>query len=538
MPFTRNHLRRFRRDRSGNFAILSAIAAIPLTLAVGMGTDMATIARAQSMLQQALDAAALGVAREGRGISDAAAFQIADEFVRSNFSGTYSNLKVTRAGTSFRIAADGLADTSFGGLFGYKKWPVSGKSTADIAYVPYEIALVLDTTGSMNEGGKLKAMKDAVTTLVDTMSKDVADKKKLKFAMVPFAAFVNVGPQYAPSFDKKGRVDKKTGASWLDIEGKSDVAQVELKKGVSRFEVFHNLGDKWAGCVETRQSTAKVAYDVTDAVPTKKAESLFVPALAIDEPDNKEPGGEDYGNSYIKSDVDPTDKSAKEAAKKLGKYGLGGDVAAVVGGVLTDPASVLWQPVEANITATKGPNAGCQVKPMVPLSSDYAGLKSQVQALAASGNTNITEGVAWGWRVLSPGEPFTQGAAKTSRTKKIVILLTDGSNTFGVRKNKLGSAYTSFGFAADERLMAMAGGTENTANEAMNEKTLAACTNAKADGLEIFTIRLEEPDKTTGMMLKDCASDADHFFDAPSSSQLDEVFSKIRQKIVSIRISS
>ena len=72
----------------------------------------------------------------------------------------------------------------------------------------------------------------------------------------------------------------------------------------------------------------------------------------------------------------------------------------------------------------------------------------------------------------------------------------------------------------------------------MNARTLAACTAAKAAGVEIYTIRLEEPDVATGTMLKECASAEDHYFDVPSRTQLDEAFGKIKDRIVRIRISS
>jgi hypothetical protein len=67
---------------------------------------------------------------------------------------------------------------------------------------------------------------------------------------------------------------------------------------------------------------------------------------------------------------------------------------------------------------------------------------------------------------------------------------------------------------------------------------LQACTNAKAQGVEIYTIRLEEPNVTTGNMLKDCASDADHYIDVPNRAMLDEAFTKIADKISIIRLSS
>ena len=37
----------------------------------------------------------------------------------------------------------------------------------------------------------------------------------------------------------------------------------------------------------------------------------------------------------------------------------------------------------------------------------------------------------WGWRVLSPTAPFTEGRAYTANdNKKILVLMTDGENTY------------------------------------------------------------------------------------------------------------
>lgn len=519
--------------------MIMALLALPVTMGIGMALDVAAVQRSRAKLQAAADAAVIAIARQGVTVSDADARKIADDMMRSNFLTPYAALEVTRVGTTFTVRSEAKADTSFGSLFGYGRWNVKVLSSADIAMLPHEIALVLDTTGSMR-GGKLQAMKDAVAGLVDTMSANVKVKDNLKFALVPFSNMVNVGPQFAPLFDKKGKIVKGTGADWLDLKGKSDVPQLDLAKNISRFEVFHNLGVDWAGCVETREATKKAAYDVTDAAPGGKAETLFVPAFSIDEPDDRNASGNPvYANDYIVSDVKPLDKSLSGKLKKLVKYGLA-PLAATVD-LIADSDDVLLGPSAAVVTATKGPNANCVTQPISPLSTDYQGMKAKVDALLAAGNTNIMEGVAWGWRVLSPGEPFTEGAPKKTKSRKIMIVLTDGSNVFGVvadPKNELRSSYSSFGFAADERLLPAAAATAGSTSTAMNDKTLAACTNAKADGIEIFTIRLEEPNKATGTMLQQCASGSDHFFDAPSRTQLDDVFGQIRDKITTVRLSS
>ncbi|RST82131.1 hypothetical protein EJC49_23620 [Aquibium carbonis] len=519
-------LARLSRDEGGNFSIIAAVAMVPLVLAAGLAIDFSSISNRQSELQHALDSAALAVAREGDTISDAEAVAIARSFVEANFQLDHDGLTVIRTGTRVTVEAPSREDVHFAGILGYDSWGVSASSSADIAFNRYEIALVLDTTGSM-AGGKLTAMKDAVLGLVDTMSSQIKDKDKLKFAVVPFANFVNVGGHHGPQFLKSGKVKNKTGADWLDLKGSADFPQTELPTGLSRFELFQHLGQTWKGCVETRHAAGK-DLDVKDVEPDpKNAETLFVPAFSIDEPDV---GG--YSNSYIASSADPLDKTPAGQLKKLVKYGI-------PSAALVDPVApaLEWLPIAASLSGGKGPNRDCVSQPILPLSSDYDAIRKMVKSLQASGTTNIMEGVAWGMRVLSPEAPFTEGAAKAPGIEKIMIVLTDGSNVFGNNGTKLGSSYSSYGYLVDGRLGITAGSSNDT-NKLMNARTLAACENAKKAGTVVYTIRLEEPDVKTGTMLKECATSLNHFFDAPSRSQLDDVFRSIRDDVVRLRISS
>jgi Flp pilus assembly protein TadG len=540
-------LHRFAGDRGGNFALMSAVLATPLLLGVGMALDYSTITRTRSDLQNSLDAAVLSIAREGKNISDERANEIARRFLRENSSFDVTNVKVAHDGTAFSVGGTTNAPIAFGGLFGYAGWPVAAVSSADIAYASYEVGLVLDTTGSM-AGGKLAAMKDAVNGLIDDMSSQVDNPDKLKFALVPFSSFVNVGPGYGPSFDGNGKQIDGTGAAWLDLEGASPLKQSELGAGASRFQLNANLGQTWSGCVETREQAGK-DYDISDApADPAKPETLFVPAFAVDEPDS---GG--FLNSYIRSDAAPNDPSTAQKIKRWNKYGVRTDPAgnplngglldvvwALLNGLLFGGQTTIPISTHAiNGYGQTGPGFGCVSQPLTTLSNDYPALKAKVNGLRAAGNTNIMEGVAWGMRVLSPGEPFSQGGdpRTTPNLEKILIVLTDGSNVLGNTGNSLGSTYSSLGYLVDGRLGITAGGSSSTGSR-MNERTLAACTAAKEQGMEVYTIRLEEPNVATGSLLKDCASTPENYFDVPSRSQLSAAFGKIREQIARVRISS
>lgn len=537
-----SRLRAFAADRRGNYGMMLALLALPLMMSIGLATDYATMTRVRSHLQSTTDSAALAIAREGALITQAQSEAIARKFLEAALGMPFSNLKVIRDGTKITVSAMVNSGLQFTALFKGDKGNVTTISTADIATMSYEIGLVLDTTGSM-AGGKLVAMKAAVTDLIDTMSAQVKERDKLKFALVPFATFVNVGPQFGPGFDDDGRQRATSGSKWLDLAGVSNAPQVELSPGASRFQIYSNVGKTWPGCVETRDPAGK-DYDISDAPPVaSKPETLFVPAFAPDEPDSG------YQNSYIDSDAKPNMKTANEQKKRWKKYGVktdargnpldGGLIDALLG-ILSGGRKTIRidSSPAAGTSEPKGPGFGCTMQPITALSTDFTDLKRKVNALVASGNTNITEGVAWGMRVLSPGEPFTQGSVPgKSNTRKILIILTDGSNVLGTNRTELGSRYTSSGYMVDGRL-GFTVGSETDANKAMNERTLAACQVAKDQKMEVYTIRLEEPNVATGDMLKECASKPDNYIDVPNRSRLDEAFQDIIDQVTMVRLSS
>lgn len=528
--------KRFLRDDNGNMALLSAVVAVRLVLAVGVSIDYSNLGKRATDLQQAVDSAALAIAREGLKLSTENAYAIAREFVNGNTGDGAMNLSVIRNGYSVRVAATIEPELVFGNLLGTSTWRIGREAVAEYATARYEIAFALDQTGSM-EGAKLAAMKNAVNSLVDAMSVQVTTKSNLNFAVVPYAAFVNVGPHHAPQIDEYGKVVKGTGADWLDTEGKVKVDQFEFPDGLSRFEIYHALGVEWPGCVETRDPTGKGAHDVMDTEATAKdPETLFVPTFAIDEPDDVWPGGSPrYPNSYIKSPVSVLDKTPKGMDLKLAKYGL----RRIGATIERDPVVALKMDTSrskfySNEQDPKGPGYGCEVEPLLPLTSSVAAVKAKVSAIQANGSTNITEGVMWGWRLLSNRAPFSEGA--TAGARKVLIVLTDGANSYGVLNNDLHSGYGSVGYVADERLVKVSGTSDVTRR--MNAKTLAACTNAKADGVEIYTIRLEVDDTDTGTLLQACASDADHYFDSPSAEDLKPIFEQIRDSLTVVRLAS
>nr|WP_047573571.1 pilus assembly protein [Methylobacterium sp. ZNC0032] len=144
---------------------------------------------------------------------------------------------------------------------------------------------------------------------------------------------------------------------------------------------------------------------------------------------------------------------------------------------------------------------------VLPLTADWTALNERVDTMTPVGNTNVTIGAVWGWATLSTAAPFTQAKPSTEpMLKKYMILLTDGDNT----ENR----FTTNGNQIDAR-------------------TTLACTNVKAAGISLYTIRVINGDAT---LLKNCASSPSMYYDVQNASQLSPIFKAIASEISAVRL--
>ncbi len=148
------------------------------------------------------------------------------------------------------------------------------------------------------------------------------------------------------------------------------------------------------------------------------------------------------------------------------------------------------------------------LRKITPLTEDWTALNTEITNMQPSGFTNISIGMAWGWHVLSPTELYTQGAAYgTKDLTKFVILMTDGDNTRSRQSNDAGT---------------------------INSRTSTVCTNIKAAGIKIYSIRLVEGNAD---LIKGCASEPGMYFDVQDASVLSGVFKTIASQIASLHLS-
>lgn len=181
----------------------------------------------------------------------------------------------------------------------------------------------------------------------------------------------------------------------------------------------------------------------------------------------------------------------------------------------------------ANIT---GPNRACPTA-ITPLTSAKPTVINAINAmLAYSGSgTQGNVGMVWGWRVISPGSPFTEGLPyDTTGWKKAIIMMTDGENNF------ISSEYTAYGRLSEGRL-----GTTNatTARAVIDSRFLQVCTAVKNLHVQVYTVLFETNDATAQQVVHDCATSPAQFFNSPTEADLEAAFHTIGTQLSNLRLS-
>ncbi|MBN9241472.1 MAG: hypothetical protein J0I98_01620 [Mesorhizobium sp.] len=621
-------VRNFWKDRRGNYALLTAIVMVPLMGAVALAVDYTELVREKQDTLNALDAAGVATGRYiSGGATNAQAIAYANNFFNANLSSVDpANATLTvdlpsslTGGGTLTLRADLTYHPYFLPVAAY----LLGKESSDIKYSAtsqvrlkntLEVALVLDNSGSMNENGygtsikRLDVLKNFGKGLIDLVSAQAAlisqVNKPVQFGLVPFAASVNVGPDYY----------YKTRATWLDLNGTSPIHHENFNwnsfpqtttntcsdpsgkciqktggmvmargsgwgalqdKPLTRFTLFDETkymtssgavpAAKWGGCVESRP----YPLNVNDTPPDQNnPATLFVPMFAPDE----------AGEAWTTSSIDYWSLNAYSAPNSW----WNDDTASSAGAVSRQSNMTKYfkvRPAGNSLPSGKGPNYSCTTTPITPLTdvtdaTQRTAMKNAIDGMVANGATNVPEAMAWGWRVLSSGPPFTGGRLESERgNDKVLIVLTDGANTY-YTPSSLGfsdsagnkSTYSAYGYAAtnydgQSGVKRIFKGTtlsvsydNDTYTKAMSQHLVrgatdpaaTVCKNAKDAGIIVMTIALDlnqsDPAEVSQIQsLQDCSSFSRRtagkkLFWNTRSNDMDQVTHEIADELSNLRI--
>ena len=400
-----NSLKSYKSNSDGQFAILGSLGLVVVLAGLAAAIDISNGLSQKQRLQNTTDNIALIAVREGLR-TQTELDKLASEYLSSTYGTGFENVtlnSITREGDVVTVDASNAVETYLSGVFKTEALDVKVVSSATYTERAAEIALVLDSTGSMR-GQKMTTLKSAASRLVDTMA--ATNNSKLRMSVVPFAQYVNVGLANASE-------------SWMEVPASLPPAA-------------------WNGCIGSRNGNR-------DEIAAFQGSPF--PAVA-------------------------------------NGLGRGGSV-----------------------------SCGAEIQ---PLTRNYGQVKSTIQGMVAQGWTYMPAGLAWGWRTLTPDLPFAEGLPSDDKTDKILILMSDGTNT----RSKTGTYHNG------------------TSTPNADNKTADTCDAIKRDNIRVITIAYEITDTSTVNLIRNCATTNADFFEAKSSDQLERAFDDIAASLSSLRIAT
>jgi Flp pilus assembly protein TadG len=554
-------LEKFLNDIGGNYALTTAMLLPVLVGGVGLAVDYSTLTSAHSKLQEAADAAVLAAAKAPK--TNAQRRQVFEQVLQADAGAgmkvSKMDLVVEDGDTSTDLTGTATAEVNLFFLHQVGKRSVSVLASTSQSVGDIAISLVLDNTGSMGKGG-IDALKKASHALVDAVEKNAGPRTNVHMAVVPFVTAVNVKGEgfderwidkdgkalyngwtflddnlrkrriagerlvklphtYADAINGKPQACKNQGNGAPALEKRERCQEREQAKTYPHgMKLFELSGTTWKGCVEARPGPYNL--DLT-APSASKPDTLFVPYFAPDEPGAASAvGGNDasvYNNNWLNDMVTgPEDQLQRSTLKYV------------------NPEVNLTQ---ENQSTTRGPNRSCPT-PITPTTTDLRKVRKGIDAMQFwnGSGTNIAEGLAWGWRVLTPNAPYPVPATMKSKDiSKYIVLMTDGRNvSFGASGKANKSDYGSYGFLTSGRIDGAS--DQGKAEVKLNEWTLKLCADVKKQDIEIFTVVYNETATSVHNMFKECASKPGNFHMAHDTAGLEAAFAKIGSSLFVLRL--
>jgi hypothetical protein len=144
------------------------------------------------------------------------------------------------------------------------------------------------------------------------------------------------------------------------------------------------------------------------------------------------------------------------------------------------------------------------------LGYDWTALNDAVDTFTAGGSTNQTIGLAWAMQSLTQGVPLNAPAYDPDATN-VIILLSDGMNT----QNRWD-------------------GNGSDQSSEVDARMTAACNNAKAANIQIYTILVMAGNST---VLQNCASSSSQYFALTTAGAIITTFNDIGQELANLHLS-
>ncbi|MET3526937.1 TadE/TadG family type IV pilus assembly protein [Phenylobacterium koreense] len=512
-------LRAGKRDERGATAVFFAVGLVLLAPATLGLVDVYMITTQRGQLQEALDTATLYAARSNKMTTEDIQI-VGDNALRANLKlpeGQELTSSTFTLSDKGKVTGHATIDPPNIGPRLWAQADIEANSEVLRNSNNVEVALVLDTTGSMS--GEMDNLRTAAKDLVDLVVQDKQTPYYTKAALVPYSVGVKLG-------------------------GYADAARGTLA-GPTAIQAVRGQDSK-----VVIQSTAH-GLNTGDQV-----ELSSVSGVKLD--------GSQIKGTYTVTWISNDEFSLNGAwsGNLSGSYKGGGKAQCLREGCLRfrfqdATRSHDWQTFGASDCASErigseaytdaGPSVSfvgrvygaCGSGQIVPLSSDKTMLKNKIDALTSNGSTAGQIGVGWGWYMVSPewGSLWPDASSapapySTQQLLKVVVLMTDGAFNSPYCKGVVAADAGSGSGSASDHINC------NATNGDPFSQAEKMCAAMKAKGITVYTVGFNvSSDADVQNVMRNCATSPDFVYFPEGGTALKIAFRAIAQDINSLRIS-
>ncbi|MEO0411590.1 MAG: pilus assembly protein [Pseudomonadota bacterium] len=551
----------FKKDQRGTTMVFFAVGIVPAVAAIGTAVDITQLMMLRSNLTAAVDSAALAGGRvyfssdRQRDIDAYFKANLPIEAFQATIDGPHAE-ENTDKGT-LKVWASATMPTAFMKLVGVDDITVYSESVVTRQTALLDVVLAIDLSGSMLSSvpgearARVDAAKAAAEDLVDIIYGD-PPSELVRVGIVPWGGKVNVsdfGSDHGyDAFGNKLPEPVGNGTSANRYRAINLGYQQDNPFQAEHYTYSYIPGGNNAPAlgvnddpVNASNASARDRFLLPDGHEDRiskvyYAHNSVVPLLA--------PPPENWkGCVYARWASTARPFAWNQSA---GSYDLSIDksnAADLEDGIVTNHGPdnlgwVGWMPMGEEGEPQDGNNrcdlarlnshtsecTPCLESGVHRLSKDKTAAVNMLRALEAEGSvfTNIPQGLAWAWRLLSDGAPFTEGAENADlyagyERERAIVLLTDGANT-----TRPGDGYNR---------------ALNTRSE-RDQRLRDLADNIKATEALIYTVQFANGDGDLATLMKDVASkpDAPFYNYAPSSEQLRQSFRAVANNLANLRI--
>ncbi len=204
----RSSVKRFNHDERGAMAFIILFFFIMMLMFGGIAVDVMRFETRRVAMQQTMDRAALAAANLNNAVTATAV--VNDYFAKADLGAglnmvNFTAPTVTTSGngvTSKKVEVSSRVRSNnfFMHLLNVDYLEGPAATTAEQGVAQIEVILVLDVSGSMNDNGKIAALRTSATNFVNKI-KDLDALNQVSVGIVPYNAQVNLGPLLRGQFN-------------------------------------------------------------------------------------------------------------------------------------------------------------------------------------------------------------------------------------------------------------------------------------------------------------------------------------------------